>query len=104
MKLDRSTILLLIFCSIVLSLSTYRYLTPNRFDEELGPPSTEIWKIDEVVFNIKLVEIRDNLRLANFEYNSTVYELGEDTWLTLGNHTFKIRIYPDRQYVWFKLN
>jgi hypothetical protein len=99
---DRKIILFLLFI-VALSLSTIRYLDPNRFDQELGPSSTEIWRLNETINNVTLIRIIDSPEKAVFQYNNITYTIVENKWTTNNNFKFKVLIYPEKEFVWFKI-
>ena len=92
---NRETIILfLIF--VLFTLAT----NPNQFDDD-GPASWELWHVGETKHNITLLEINEYpFLLAVFTDGFNEYSLGENEWLTISGETFKIRIYPEKQYVW----
>lgn len=73
---------------------------PYQFDEDSGPSSAQTWRVNETKNEITLLKIIEHPFSAEFEYNGTIYRLTPNKWTTIGNHTLKIRIYPDKGYVW----
>ena len=73
---------------------------PNQFNEDSGPTSFETWKVNETKLNITLVKISENPKSATFTNGIERIILQENEWGSLSGETYKIRIYPEKDYVW----
>ena len=86
--------MLIIACFSILILVSIRYLTPNRFNQELGPPSTEIWGVSQQKFNITLIQINENPEKATFQYQDEIFLLESQTGKKL-TQVEKDRVFDD---------
>ena len=95
MKFTKQKIILIIIVILfIIALGPYTFYADQK------PPIEQTWKVGSSWKGIQLISISADPLKAIFEYEETVFYVIEDEWITISNQTFKIRIYPEKNYVW----